>query len=128
MTKSKFYLYVTIYNYRNTIVDSEDNLESYNSDELEEYLSELDENDEIEWNDDFSSQRKEPTEIENSSGDKYTIVFNDSKLKFNCLNCPTSLYVESASYVKNKEYKCPKCSASLALEEDNSDNFVLMQS
>jgi predicted RNA-binding Zn-ribbon protein involved in translation (DUF1610 family) len=128
MTKSNFYLYVTIYNYRNTIVDSEVDLENYDSDELEEYLNELDESDEIEWNDDFSSQRKEPTEIENSAGDKYTIVFNDSKLKFDCPNCPTTLYVDSSNYVKNKDYKCPKCSTSLGLVANNSDNFVLMQS
>lgn len=80
MTKENYYLYVTIYNYRHAIVESEEVLDDYDSDGLEELLSELEENDELEWVNDFSSQRKEPTEIENSLGERNSIYFNGKKI------------------------------------------------
>jgi len=131
MTKSNYFLKVTIYNYRSAIVECDDDLSKLDSDQLEELVNELDENDEIEWKVDFSSQRRVPEEIEGNSGDRYSIVFNDSKVKLDCLTCPTILYVDSVDYVKNKEYKCPKCSTTLELDvsksNTESNNFMLMR-
>ncbi len=132
MTKSNFYLNVSFYNYRSAIVKSDEDLRNYDTDQLEELVSELDENDEIEWKDDFMSQRRVPEVIESSSGVRYSIVFNDSKPKFDCLACPTVLYVDFNNYVKDREYKCPKCSSPLTLSDSESaiqpTNFTLMQS
>jgi predicted RNA-binding Zn-ribbon protein involved in translation (DUF1610 family) len=131
MTKNNYFLKVTIYNYRSAIVESDEDLTKYDSDQIEELVNELDENDEIEWKDDFSSQRRVPEEIESNSGDRYSIVFIDSKLKLDCPSCPTILYVDSENYAKNKEYKCPKCSTALVLNtsESNteSNKFTLTQ-
>jgi DNA-directed RNA polymerase subunit RPC12/RpoP len=131
MTKSNYFLKVTIYNYRSAIMECDDDLSKLDSDQLEELVNELDENDEIEWKVDFSSQRRVPEEIESNSGDKYSIVFNDSKVRLDCFTCPTILYVGSEDYVKNKEYKCPKCSTTLELvvskSNTESNNFMLMR-
>jgi hypothetical protein len=131
MTKSNYFLKVTIYNYRSAIVKSEDDLSKYDSDQLEELMNELDENDEIEWEVDLRSQRRLPDRIESNSGDRYSIVFIDSKLKLDCPSCPTILYLDPEDYVKNKDYKCPKCSTKLELKVEKSNtesnNFILMQ-
>jgi polyhydroxyalkanoate synthesis regulator phasin len=76
----KFWVYIQIHNQRQAIFDTDVELEELDDDELNEFIDELEETEEIDWTDVPSFHRREIEEIENESGEIFSVLILDDRI------------------------------------------------
>ena len=76
----KFCVYVQIHNQRQAIFDTDVELEELDGDELNEFIDELEETEEIDWTNVPSFHRREIEKIENESGEIFSVLILDEQI------------------------------------------------
>ena len=127
----KFWVYAEIYNQRQAFIETDVELEKLNSDDLSDFILEIEEAEEIEWNEVPTAHHREIEKVENKAGESFSVLILEGEITYECPKCPTTLLVDLSSQTATQCRKCPKCSSQMTMQKSENTptgmNFQLLK-
>lgn len=127
----KFWVYAEIYNQRQAIIETDEELEKLDYEDLNDFIFEIEEAEQIDWKEVPKAHCREIEKVENGAGESFSVLILDGELVYKCPKCPTTLLVDSLSQTANQGRNCPKCSSQMIMEKSENSpiakNFKLLR-
>lgn len=76
----KFWVYAEIYNQRQAIIETDEELEKLDYEDLNNFILEIEEAEEIEWNEIPKAHCREIEKVENESGEIFSVLILDERI------------------------------------------------
>lgn len=116
----KFWVCAEIYNQRQAIIETDVELEKLDYDDLNDFIFEIEEAEEIEWIEVPAAHRREIKNVENESGESFAVLILEGEIGYECPKCPTTLLVDLSTQSATQGRKCPKCSSEMTIEKNEN--------